>query len=114
MHATAISNIVNAVCEINKGKNLIKEFNPLPANLNKRWPATMLAINRIARVIGRIKILIDSINTIKGIKITGVPLGTKWAKETPGEVTHPYATIPTQRVIDNLSGRIRCLVGVKI
>lgn len=89
MHATAISRIVNAVCEISKGKNLLRELNPLPASLNNKWPATMLAINRIAKVMGRIKILIDSINTIKGIKMTGVPLGTKWANETPGEVTHP-------------------------
>jgi hypothetical protein len=114
MHATAISKIVSAVCEINKGINLERLLSPLPASLNKRWPATMLAINRMAKVMGRIKILIDSINTIKGINIKGVPPGTKWAKETPGEVTHPYATQVTQRVMDSLSGRIRWLVGVKI
>lgn len=89
MHATAISKTVRAVCEINKGKNLVKDINPLPASLSKRWPATMLAIKRMAKVIGRIKILIDSINTIKGINTTGVPLGTRCAKDRPGEVYQP-------------------------
>jgi len=37
----------------------------------------MLADNRMAKVIGRIKFLIVSINTIKGIKKKGAPLGTK-------------------------------------
>lgn len=38
----------------------------------------MFAANRIARVPGRITFLIVSINTINGIKIKGVPWGTKW------------------------------------
>jgi orotate phosphoribosyltransferase-like protein len=67
----------------------------------------MFAISRIAKVIGRIKILIDSINTINGIKTTGVPLGTKCANDIPGEVTQPNATTPTQRVTDILRGRMR-------
>jgi hypothetical protein len=113
MHATAISSTVRAVWETKNGTNLIKEFIPPPARLNKRWPATMLAISRIANVMGRIKILIDSINTINGIKTTGVPLGTRWANLTPGEDNQPKATIPSQTDRANLRGRTRWLVGVK-
>lgn len=40
----------------------------------------MLATNRTVKVSGRIKILIVSISTKNGIKITGDPDGTKWAK----------------------------------
>jgi len=43
----------------------------------KRCPAIMLAVRRIAKVLGRIRFLIDSINTIKDIKTPGVPWGTK-------------------------------------
>ncbi len=38
----------------------------------------MLAVRRILRVRGRIRFLIISIQIIKGIKILGVPIGTKW------------------------------------
>lgn len=41
----------------------------------RRWPAIMLAISRIARVPGRIRILIDSIMTIKDISSVGVLCG---------------------------------------
>jgi hypothetical protein len=44
-----------------------------------RCPASMLAVNRIISVIGRIKFLINSIITIKGINKVGVPNGTWWA-----------------------------------
>jgi hypothetical protein len=42
-----------------------------------KCPAIIFAVNRTARVPGRIKFLIVSINTIKGIRIGGVPLGIK-------------------------------------
>jgi hypothetical protein len=48
--------------------------------LNKtinKCPATMFAINRIAKVKGRIKRLKDSIQTIKNIKKVGDPIGVK-------------------------------------
>jgi hypothetical protein len=67
----------------------------------------MFAMSRTASVIGRIKILIDSINTIKGIRIMGVPPGTRWASERPGEENQPKATIPTQRDNARLRGRMR-------
>ena len=50
-----------------------------PNNVNNKWPATILAANRIDNVIGRIIFLTVSIITIIGIKNEGVPKGTKWA-----------------------------------
>lgn len=44
-----------------------------------KWPAIIFAAKRIDKVKGRIKCLILSINTIKGAKTNGLPLGTKWA-----------------------------------
>lgn len=49
---------------------LIKEIN--------RCPAIILAVRRIVKVQGRIKFLIDSIRTIKGINILGVLWGIIW------------------------------------
>lgn len=43
----------------------------------RRWPAIILAANRIDKVIGRIKFLIVSMHTIKIISVDGVPWGTK-------------------------------------
>lgn len=50
-----------------------------PNNVINRWPAIILAANRIAKVPGRMIFLIVSITTIKGIRTGGVPWGTKWA-----------------------------------
>lgn len=47
-------------------------------NVNNKCPAIILAVNRTAKVPGRIIFLIVSINTIKGIKILGVPWGIIW------------------------------------
>lgn len=52
----------------------------LPRRERSRWPAIILAESRIASVNGRINKLIDSIITIKGIRIIGVPCGVRWAK----------------------------------
>ena len=43
----------------------------------RRWPAIILAAKRTDRVRGRISLLIISISTINGIKVGGVPRGTK-------------------------------------
>lgn len=53
----------------------------LDSNLSSRCPATRLAINRTARVIGRIKFLTVSMITIKDIRAIGVPIGVKCAKK---------------------------------
>jgi len=49
-------------------------------SLIKRCPATILAASRTDSVIGRIKFLTSSIITIKGIRTSGVPDGTRCAK----------------------------------
>lgn len=76
---TADSSVSRIIWTSNKiGKNKINNFGPIfPNNVNNRCPAIIFAVNRIVRVIGRIILLIDSINTINGIKIFGVPCGTK-------------------------------------
>jgi len=83
IHATAISNINNKYKKINKNINIIKfKLGPWdPNNVNNKWPATILAANRIANVKGRIIFLTVSIITITGIKNLGVPVGTKWANK---------------------------------
>lgn len=82
MNATAVSRIVNI-----KGNNLITKNVLLLIFIRKflnndisKWPARMFAVNRTHKVIGRIIFLVNSINTIKFIKNTGVPCGTKWIK----------------------------------
>lgn len=49
-----------------------------PKSDRSKWPAIMLAVSRIERVIGRIINLIDSIITMNGINNAGVPWGVKW------------------------------------
>jgi len=77
--ATAASKINKAICpKIKNVRRKIERLFPVfPIRVNKRCPAIMLAVNRTAKVTGRIIFLIVSIQTIKGIKILGVPCGTK-------------------------------------
>lgn len=46
-----------------------------------KWPATILAVSRTHKVIGRIIVLVSSIRTMKFIKKDGVPWGTKWIRK---------------------------------
>jgi len=48
-----------------------------PSNVNRRCPAIIFAANRTARVPGRMIFLMVSIQTMKGIRIPGVPWGTR-------------------------------------
>jgi len=57
--------------------NLPKALIALEAKAITICPALMLATNRTVKVKGRIKILIDSITTNKGIKMNGEPAGTR-------------------------------------
>lgn len=50
-----------------------------PKRVRSKWPAIIFAVNRIDKVKGRITILIDSIITINGMRMGGVPIGIKWA-----------------------------------
>ena len=45
----------------------------LPKRVNSKCPAIILAVNRTAKVPGRITFLIVSIHTINGISTAGVP-----------------------------------------
>lgn len=78
--ATAVSNVSsNNWIIINNGIKIDNNLGPkLPNNVIKIWPAIIFAVSRTVRVIGRMMLLIVSIHTIKGIKIFGVPWGTKW------------------------------------
>jgi len=86
----------------------------LPKSVINRWPATMFAINRTARVSGRIIFLMDSINTIKGIKAPGVLWGTKWANICFVWFSHPYNIKEIHRGILNVMVRAIWLEAVKI
>lgn len=86
----------------------------MPRRVRRRWPAIILAESRIAKVPGRIIFLIVSIQTIKGIRIGGVPWGTKWVNIWFILINQPY------NINLNHKGRARervktmCLVLVKI
>lgn len=49
-----------------------------PKRVRRRCPAIMLAVKRMERVNGRMINLIDSMITINGIRINGVPMGVRW------------------------------------
>jgi hypothetical protein len=50
----------------------------------------------MASVMGRITLLVLSINTIKGIKTPGVLCGTKWANMSLLNLIHPKSINPSQ------------------
>lgn len=80
----------------------------------KRWPAIILAINRIAKVPGRIIILIDSIKTINDIKALGVPVGMRWASICFVLLIQPKIKKDSQRGRERVRFIIIWLVLVKI
>lgn len=85
-----------------------------PNKVKSRCPAIILADNRIARVPGRIIFLIDSIQTIKGIKIGGVPWGTKWANICWVLFNQPKIMKDIHKGKESIIVRTICLVLVKI
>ena len=116
IQATATSNInskINLIIKIII--TIIDTLGPWePNNVNNKWPATILAANRIDKVIGRIIFLTVSIITIIGIKNEGVPKGTRWANNLL------YWKIIENNIVPNQIGKARtnvidkCLVLVKI
>ena len=116
IQATATSNIRSKIKLIIKIIKIATEtFGPWePNNVRSKWPATMLAANRMDSVIGRIIFLTVSIITIIGIKNDGVPRGTKWANNLLYWKTIETIIVPNQigkartKVID------KCLVLVKM
>lgn len=85
-----------------------------PKRVISRCPATIFAINRTASVRGRITLLIDSINTIKGINAAGVLCGTRWANICLVEFNHPNNINANQIGILNVKVSAICLDDVKI
>lgn len=79
-----------------------------------KWPAIILAANRIAKVNGRIKCLIISITTIKGAKYRGLPSGTKWAALCLKFFVHPIKKNDNQNTTPIPIVNIGCAVKVKI
>lgn len=79
MIATADSKVRRRICVITKVIKTIPVAVAVwfPKRVISKCPATMLAIKRTARVRGRITFLMDSINTINGIKAPGVLCGTR-------------------------------------
>lgn len=85
-----------------------------PSRDNRRWPAVMLAVRRIARVNGRITLLSLSINTRKGIRGEGVLIGTRWRAILLKLNIQPNSWDPNHRGIDRNREKDRCLEAVKI
>lgn len=85
-----------------------------PIKHNSKCPAIILAVNRIAKVNGRIIFLMVSIITIKGSKRFGVFKGVKWANIYLLKKIHLYNINVNQKHKDNLKQIDKCLVGVKI
>lgn len=85
-----------------------------PRSVISKWPAIMLAVNRMAKVPGRITFLIVSIHTMKGIRIGGVPWGTKWASMWMVLLIHPYSMNLTHKGRAKVNVNTKCLDLVKI
>lgn len=111
--ATAVSKIIK--------NNIIGKINNILIGKEKgievrRWiskcPLIILADNRTDKVIGRIKFLIDSIITIKKVKIIGDPRGTKWVIILLNDVIHPFSIKVNQRGKAIIIDKIICLEGV--
>jgi hypothetical protein len=63
---------------IEEGMKSVGMASDIPlSNLRRRCPATILAVKRTERVIGRIRFLMVSIKTIKNDSPIGVPSGTR-------------------------------------
>ena len=86
----------------------------LPNKVSSKCPAIMFAVNRTAKVPGRIRLLIVSITTINGINIVGVPCGTKCSNIWFVFLIHPNSInlIHIGRARVNVS--VKCLVLVKM
>ena len=114
--ATADSKINKIVWIINSiGINKIISLDPiLPNRVNNKCPAIILAVNRIVKVIGRIIFLIDSIRTINGIKIPGVPWGIIWINICCELLIHPYIINLNHKGKEIDKDKVKWLVLVKI
>jgi len=80
MQATAHSRIANISGTIHDSwsEKTERDINADPRRDMRRWPAIRFAVRRTQRVIGRIRFLVSSINTMKFIRGKGVPWGKRW------------------------------------
>lgn len=114
---TEISRIKSRICVIIIIK--IKEVEDvscpdLPNRERSKCPAIMFAESRMARVNGRIISLMDSIITINGIKIKGVPWGVRWAKRSFIKFNILNIMILVHKVRERERENLKCLDAVKI
>lgn len=84
-------------------------FELFPNNLIKRCPAIIFAVSRTANLPGRIKLLIVSIKTMKGIKIAGVPVGTMWDNIFFVLLIQPYDINDNHKGNAKVRVKVRCL-----
>jgi len=72
----------------------------------RRCPATMFAISRMDKVMGRIMFLVISISTIKFISGVGVPIGTRWV------IIDLMSFLNDSRLIDSQAGIATTITGI--
>lgn len=77
--ATADSKVKSNTWASNRMFNMyIFNLEPeLPNKVTNKWPAIIFAVSRIAKVIGRIILLVVSIITKNGRRTDGAPWGTR-------------------------------------
>lgn len=71
------------------------------SKINNKCPATILAINRIESVRGRMIFLTVSIKTMKDINKMGVPMGVRWEKKLDHLFFKAIITLESHIIIAN-------------
>lgn len=116
MKATALSNTVNTM-GVTRLKVLYAKDSLMiafPRSDMSKWPAIMFAVSRTHRVTGRIKLLTSSIRTMKFIKGTGVPWGSKCDNMCLVFFIHPNIIMVIQDISERGRVTVRWAVGEKI
>jgi hypothetical protein len=116
MQATAPSRIlnVNGATIITIALDIETLIRALPRRDINRCPAIMFAVSRTHKVIGRIKLLTSSINTMKFIRATGVPWGNRWDSMCLVFFIHPNIMIVSHVHKDIGRFIVKCAVVEKI
>lgn len=114
--ATALSNVKSKICVEIRAARIKFEAKAvwLSKRVIKRCPATILAISRTERVIGRITFLMVSIKTIKGISTEGVLWGTRCENMWLVNLIQPKSIKVNQRGRANVRVNVIWLEEVKI
>jgi hypothetical protein len=93
---------------------ILNDIRKFPSRDISKCPAIKFAVSRTQSVIGRIKLLVNSIITIKGINGVGVPCGTRWANMWFVFFDHPNIIKAIQKLRERGRVIVICLVGEKI